>query len=73
MGRDEHLKLCKQRAMKYVEVGDFNNAVTSMLSDLSKHPETEASSKGVLAQLGIFELLHSPTREKITKYVQGFN
>mgnify|MGYP001582552379 FL=1 len=73
MTREEHLQLCKNRAMEYVKVGDLNQAVTSMLSDLSKHPETEASSQGVCAQLGIFELMHGPTTEKIKRFIEGFN
>ena len=73
MTRAEHLQWCKDRAMEYVKTGDFNNAVTSMLSDLSKHPETEASSTGICAQLGMFELMKGPSRESITRFIQGFN
>ena len=73
MTRAKHLAWCKQRAMEYVNAGDFNQAVASMLSDLSKHPETEASSQGMCAQLGIFELMNGSTRESITRFVQGFN
>ena len=71
--RAEHLKWCKDRAMEYVQRGDYNQAVTSMLSDLSKHPETKASSGGILAQIGMMELMTGPNKEKITKYIQGFN
>jgi hypothetical protein len=39
MTRDEHLEWAKQRALKYREVGDYIQAVTSMMSDLSKHEE----------------------------------
>ena len=73
MTRAEHLQWCKNRAMEYVKIGDFNNAVTSMLLDLSKHEETMASSTGVCAQLGMFELMNGPTREKITRFIEGFN
>ncbi len=71
--REEHLKWCKQRAMQYVERGDYSSAVTSMLSDLGKHQDTEASASGVLAQLGMMELMRGPTRERITRYIDGFN
>lgn len=37
--RDEHLEWCKERAFEYVAEGDLLNAVTSMGSDLDKHPE----------------------------------
>lgn len=73
MTRSEHLQWCKDRAMKYVETGDYYQAVTSMLSDLRKHPETEKSAGGVLGQMGMMELMRGPTRDSITRYVQGFN
>jgi hypothetical protein len=38
--RDEHLSWCKERALEYLDAGDLENAVASMSSDLSKHPET---------------------------------
>ena len=40
MTRQEHLDWCKKRAHEHLAVGDIKNAVTSMLSDLNKHPET---------------------------------
>lgn len=73
MNRAEHLQWCKTRAMEYVNKGDLNQAVTSMLSDLSKHPETKASSEGICAQIGMMELMRGPTREGISKYIHGFN
>lgn len=73
MNREEHMQWCKQRAMAYVEVGDLNSAVASMLSDLTKHPETEAVGKGIGAQLGLMELMRGPTRESITRFIRGFN
>jgi len=59
--------------MEYVEAGDFTNAVASMLSDLSKHEETEASSRGPCAQLWIMELMLGPTRENVEKFIKGFS
>lgn len=39
--RDEHLAWCKRRAHEYLDHdGDVRNAITSMMSDLGKHPET---------------------------------
>jgi endonuclease III len=73
MNRQEHLQWCKDRAMEYVKAGDFSSAVASMLSDLGKHKETEASSRGLLAQLGMLELMSNPTKERIEKYIKGFN
>jgi hypothetical protein len=70
--RQEHLARCKQRALEYVARGDYPGAVTSMLSDLGKHPETERSSTGICAQIGMMELVR-PTRDSITRYIEGFN
>lgn len=42
MTREEHLAWCKARALEYIERGDVRNGITSMMSDLSKHPETKA-------------------------------
>jgi hypothetical protein len=36
----EHLEWCKSRALEYLEQGDLLQAHASMISDLSKHPET---------------------------------
>jgi hypothetical protein len=41
MTRDEHLAFCKARALEYLDAGDLGNALASMGSDLSKHPETQ--------------------------------
>ena len=71
--REEHLQWCKNRALEYVNAGDLNGAVASMLSDLSKHEGTKSSSQGICAQLGMFTLMDHPTSEKITKFIEGFN
>jgi hypothetical protein len=73
MTRAEHLQWAKNRALEYVKTGDFAGAVTSMLSDLGKHPETEASSTGICAQLGMMELMRGPTKDSITRFITGFN
>jgi hypothetical protein len=39
--REEHLAECKRRAIELLDAGDPMQAVTSMLSDLGKHPITE--------------------------------
>ena len=40
MTRDEHIQWCKQRALLELEQS-IKNAMASLLSDLSKHPETQ--------------------------------
>lgn len=72
MTREEHLKWAKERALEYVEVGDFQEAFASMASDLTKHPEL-ADHPGI--KLGMIELLmgNLKTREEITRWITGFN
>lgn len=72
MTRAEHLAWCKKRALEYLDSGDKTNAVTSMLSDLRKHPETEDSGTGMLAQLGMMEMMQG-TQESVRRYITGFN
>lgn len=38
--RQEYSALCKQRALEYVEIGDYANAMNSLASDLEKHSAT---------------------------------
>lgn len=66
--REQHLQWCKQRAMEYVNAGDYTNATASMLSDLRKHPETESS-----VLIGAMLMLTVRDRESARRFVEGFN
>lgn len=72
MTREEHLKWCKDRAHEYLKQGDLSNAVSSMMSDMTKHPETKFAVEGVLGQLGIISLM-SGSPEEVRRYIDGFN
>lgn len=53
--RDEHIKFAKARAMEYVKINDYSQAITSLACDLSKHPETAshpAIKSSFLLQMG---------------------
>jgi len=39
MEREEHLEWAKKRALEYLDAGDTQNAFSSMVSDMKKHPE----------------------------------
>ena len=67
--RAEHLEWCKQRAREYLEKGDATNAVTSMMSDIQKHPETEV--RGILALLGV-QTAANGDLEGARRYIEGF-
>jgi hypothetical protein len=43
--RDEHLTWAKQRALIYMDMGDFTDAVAGLRADLAEHPLT----KGVMS------------------------
>ena len=72
MTREEHMNLCKKRALEYVEKGDYLQGVTSMMSDLRKHPETETH---IGIQLGIGLLMIGALNDyhKVKEFIEGFN
>jgi hypothetical protein len=71
MTRAEHLAWCKCRALEYVDQGDLASAVTSMLSDLSKHPDT-ASNNPFLAALAL-TYVTSGDVSGVRRWINGFN
>jgi Tfp pilus assembly protein PilF len=71
MTREEHLKRCKELALEYLEDGDVRNAVTSMLSDMSKHPETRNFAP-VLMQLGMMYAAQMDVTGA-ERWINGFN
>lgn len=76
MTRDEHLQWCKDRAMEYVRQGQLLDGVTSMMSDLDKHPETAGvAANSALAPLGLLAAMQAQKgdREFVERYILGFN
>ena len=72
MDRTEHLQWCKDRALEYVNIGDMPQAVASMCSDLSKHPETANHAGKQLGTMLIFGG-HMKTADETIKWINGFN
>ena len=72
MTRQEHLEWCKKRALEYIDMGDTDQAWTSMISDLGKHSEL-ANHAGI--ELGMMMILggHLSTVPKMEKFIHGFN
>jgi hypothetical protein len=64
--REEHLAWAKQRAHECVDRGEWQHAIASMISDLSKHRELQMHP-GVL--LGLF--CEGP--EEMKRWIDGFN
>jgi hypothetical protein len=71
-GRAEHLRECKRCALEYLDEGDVMNAVTSMLSDLDKHPGTRLGPGSVLVQLGMLTIIDRD-EEGARRFIEGFN
>ena len=74
MTRAEHLNWCKARALDYVVHGDLDQALVSMLSDLSKHDDTAQSAKiggSLCVALQLAGQLNTP--QQVTDFIIGFN
>lgn len=72
MTRDEHLKWSKTRALEYLDAGDIRNAITSMMSDLSKHEDFQGSTYDMLNVLGIRYAITNDQRGA-RSWIEGFN
>ena len=59
------------RALEYLDHGDLDNAVTSMLSDLSKHPDTEEVGS-VMGMFGIHLLMSQRDSREVRRFIEGF-
>jgi len=72
MNRQEHLNWCKKRALEYVEMGDLENAFGSMVSDLTKHPET---INHPALELGMALKMNGNlnTKNEMKDFIEGFN
>lgn len=69
--REEHLQFCKDRAHEYLAEGDLPNAVTSMLSDLQRHPETRFQEENPLVMFGLMAAMNN-NREEVRRFIDGF-
>lgn len=68
--RDEHLAWCKRRALEYVDRGNLRDAVSSMISDMRKHPDTAASMEG-MAIIGLMEAAGG-SAFRVRYWIEGF-
>jgi hypothetical protein len=71
--RAEYLQWCKDRAMEHVKRGELLEGVTSMMSDMEKHPETKLGP--ALSALGIHAAMQAQqgNRDMVERYILGFN
>lgn len=72
MTREEHVEWCKKRAREYLQIGQVQDALASIFSDLRKHEETKdhpAIQIGV--QLMMIGELHD--LDSARRFIEGFN
>ena len=69
--RVEHIEWCKQNAREYLDEGDPVKAVTSMMSDMQKHPETNFGPDSALSALGLLAAM-SRDPDEARRYIEGF-
>ena len=72
MTREEHLAWCKKRALEYLDKGDVENAIASMMSDMQKHDETKLASGSILSAMGLV-IVMSRDPQAARRYIEGFN
>lgn len=70
--RQQHLDWCKQRALQYCDIGDTTSAWSSMVSDMSKEPETAEHAAIELGNM-LFFGGHLSTVLQMREFIQGFN
>lgn len=70
--REEHLAWCKQRALEYCDRGQPTEAITSMLSDIRKHPETDSPALTQMT-MGLMMVGALSSTEQARRHINGFN
>ena len=70
--RAQHLEWCKKRALAYVDQGYVQQALSSMIGDLRKHPKT-ADHPGIALALGRMAFGDLTTSGQVREFVEGFN
>ena len=69
--REEHLNWCVQRACEYLDAGDSKNAIASLISDLSKHPETK-DHPGIKLGMGMLLIGQLKSVPEMRHFIAGF-
>ena len=74
MTRDEHLEWSKKRALAYLDAPqpDVMNALTSMMSDVSKHPEM-TNHPGIQLCVGLMMIGNLRTVAEARRFIEGYH
>lgn len=67
MNRSEHLQWAKGRAHEYLTMGDWKNAMSSMMSDVQKHQETRIGTEALAVAASLCRDIASTRR-----FIEGF-
>jgi hypothetical protein len=75
MTREEHLRWCKERAISEYDFYKTpsekqRNGLTSMMSDMGKHPETRSE---IVSTLCMLNMMKPMTRSEFVNFINGFN
>ena len=71
-GREEHLKWCKERALRYLDKGDVKNAYESFISDMGKNSKTSTHPALILGGM-LFMNGHLSTVDQMRKFIEDFS
>jgi hypothetical protein len=72
MTRNEYLRAAKDRALRYLDRGDNLEAVTSLLSELCRHPEfRDHPGHEIGDMLLTYDLLRQNT-DLVRRYIEGY-
>ena len=72
MNREDHLAWCKRRALQYVDRGQVIEGLTSMLSDMGKHPETQSPALTTMT-MGLIMIGSLDSPEAARRHIEGFH
>lgn len=72
MNRSQHVTWVKQRAMDYANAGDVAGCLSSLQSDLRKHPDTHDHAAIELSMMLAFAG-HLSTTSELVEFVEGIN
>lgn len=70
--RSQYLEWCKKRALACVDQGHLQQALSSMISDLRRHPKT-ADHPGIPLAMGRMALGDLATSGQVREFIEGFS
>lgn len=68
------MKWCKERAQDYIDQGQYEEAITSFMSDIGTEPCMDESIIATAKLTGMLNIMSGfLTKEKAQKYLDGFS